>query len=64
MGGIAYIDERKLEVDSLARFLAALVHKPAPDMSGDIWKALGEGMRKKYERIAADLVDYLVGKYP
>jgi len=59
MGGIAYIDKRKLEVDTLARFLAALIHRPAPDMSGDIWKALGAGMQKKFERHAADLVTYL-----
>ena len=59
MGGVAYIDKRKIEIDPLARVLAALVLRPSPDMSGDIWKVVGIGMKIKYERIATELVDYL-----
>ncbi len=61
MRNVAYIHTDKLEVDSLARFLAGLMLKTAPDMSGDIWKALGSGMQKRFERHAEELIAYLKG---
>jgi len=51
--------KRAVDVKKLAVVIAAAVHRPSPDMSGDIWKALGEGMRIKYERVAEDVAFYL-----
>lgn len=45
------------KIDNLARIIAKVLYHPAPEMSGDIWKVLGEGIRKRCIRAAEDIIN-------
>jgi hypothetical protein len=45
------------KIDRVARIVAAVLYHPAPDMSGDIWKAVpGEGPKRRCRRAAEDIL--------
>jgi predicted RNase H-like nuclease (RuvC/YqgF family) len=44
-------------VDRIARLIAAAIWCPQPDMSGDIWRRLGPGQRRRAEDAAVSAIE-------
>lgn len=43
--------------DTLARIIGAAIWQPQPDMSGDVWAALGPARRQQCERAAEAVLE-------
>jgi hypothetical protein len=57
MSPAAVAETDKLE--RIAKILASVLYRPAPDMSGNIWKSLGEGPHKRCLKAAEEILNEL-----
>ncbi len=54
---MALARENPEQTERVAIIIARVVYRPSPDMSGDIWKSLGEGVHKRMLRCAEDVLN-------
>lgn len=47
------------QIEATAKIVCSVLYRPAPDMSGDIWKAIGPGMKRRCIRAAEDILNDL-----